>query len=349
MSITRETVAGRLHMAIATWLVAVTGLAAPHPSVAQSVTTPAGPVMRTTTVSRVARSRIPSVVFIQVQSNSGDRLADSIGAGVVIDQSGLIVTNAHVVGEATRLRVEDANGRKFEAEVVGKDLFSDLALIRTAGAGTWRPAPLGRSGSLAIGLWVVAIGNPLGLHHTVTLGIVSGLARALSDDQPEFIQTDAAVNPGNSGGGLFDLEGNLVGITSGSYSTTGGSMGLNFAIPAGLLRDVLPQLKTGGVTWGWIGLTAVPLVTAETGGLHGTPGPSQTRVIDVVNGGPAAMAGIQRDDVLVGVGSRNWPTAVELMRHIRLSQPGTTMRVQVVRAGRPMDIDVKVERPPGPR
>lgn len=344
-----DTASARLQTAVATLLVAIAGLVAPNPSVAQSASAPAPFLIRSTTVSRVARSRIPSVVFIQVQSVSGDRLAEGIGAGVVIDQSGLIVTNAHVVGEATRLRVEDANGRQFEAEVVGKDLFSDLAVIKTTGAGEWRPAPLGRSGSLAIGLWVVAIGNPLGLHHTVTLGIVSGLARVLSDDQPEFIQTDAAVNPGNSGGGLFDLAGNLVGITSGSYSTTGGSMGLNFAIPADLLRDVLPQLKTGGVTWGWIGLTMVPLVTAETGGLHGAPGPSQTRVIDVVNGGPAAMAGIQRDDVLVGVGSRSWPTAVELMRHIRLSQPGTTMRVQIVRAGRPMDVDVKVERPPGPR
>jgi len=348
MSTIHDAVAGRLQTAIATLLVAIAGLVAPDSSVAQSVPTQAGFVIRSTTVSRVARSRIPSVVFIQVKSISGDRLGAGIGAGVVIDQSGLIVTNAHVVGEATRLRVEDANGRQFEADIVGKDLFSDLALIRTIGAGPWRPAPLGRSGSLAIGLWVVAIGNPLGLHHTVTLGIVSGLARALSDDQPEFIQTDAAVNPGNSGGGLFDLEGNLVGITSGSYSTTGGSMGLNFAIPADLLRDVLPQLKTGGVTWGWIGLTTVPLVTEETGGLHGPPGPSRTRVINVVEGGPAAVAGIQNDDVLVGVGGRSWPTAEEMMRHIRLSRPGTTMRVQIVRSGRPMDVDVKVERPPGP-
>jgi len=264
---------------------------------AQSAATQTAPLINTKTVSGVAQRRIPSVVFIHVESAGGDLVnvgeppaAESVGSGVIIDPTGLIVANAHVVGNAPSVHVEDADGRRFEAEVVARDAYSDLALIRPGIGVTWRPAPLGRSGSLTIGNWVIAIGNPLGLHHTVTLGIVSGLARSLRDDMPELIQTDVAVNPGSSGGGLFNLDGNLVGITSGSYSTSGGSMGLNFAIPVDLLRDVLPQLKTGGVAWGWIGLTTVPLATPQTGGLHGTPGPIRTRVVNVVDGGPASMA-----------------------------------------------------------
>jgi S1-C subfamily serine protease len=279
------------------------------------------------TVSRIARLRLPSIVFVHTVREP----ERSSGSGVTIDPAGLVITNAHVIDGASAVRVQTADGDEFDAEVVGIDPITDLALLRVHSGRALSAAPLGRSEDLERGQWVVALGNPLELHHTVTLGIVSAVNRTISDDGLEYLQTDAAINPGSSGGALFDLEGNLVGITTSMFSRVGEDAGLNFAIPVHILRDVLPQLKQGHVVHGWIGATLVPIPRAETGGFHGRPGPTTLRVTDVNEEGPAALADLRVGDVVTGVRGVKKMSASEVLRTIRNSAPGTALPLLVTR------------------
>ena len=211
---------------------------------------PGVPVLRADTIADVAEARSRAVVYLHtVESGgrSGEQL-EGVGSGVVIDRRGSIVTNAHVVAGADIVHVRMPDGSDRAAVVIGSDANLDIALLRLEDTRGFIPAPLGQSATLRVGEWVIAIGNPLGLHHTVTLGIVSAKARSLADGELEFLQTDAAINPGSSGGPLLNLRGEVVGITTAMLSRMGENSGLNFAIPIDVVKGVLERWRVAGST-----------------------------------------------------------------------------------------------------
>ena len=323
-------------------------------------TRPSSPVLRADTIARVAQKGTRSVVFLHTMSRDSRQqepaaglftpspppMQEGLGSGVVIDAAGLILTNAHVIDGADVIHVRTPDGDEDTATVIGTDPDSDLALVRVDKlTGLWA-APLGDSDRLRVGDWVVAIGSPFGLHHTVTAGIISAKARGMDDSGMEFLQTDAAINPGNSGGALLDLSGALVGITSAILSQAGGNIGLNFAIPINAIKEVLPQLRTGTVTHGWIGLSTLPLsrTVARTLGIDAGLG-----VIAVAENGPAARAGIRTGDVVLGIAGTSPVLAQEMYRRIRDTAPGTTIALSVWRDKERIDVQVTVATRPRQR
>ena len=323
--------------------------------------TPA-PVLRTDTIARVARERTASVVFLHTLSQGSpqqespgrpsllprllEQLQEGLGSGVVIDASGLILTNAHVVDGANAIHVRTPAGDDGDAAVVGIDRELDLALLRTVDLSGLRAAPLGDSDRLNVGDWVVAIGSPLGLHHTVTTGIISAKARGLDDSGIEFLQTDAAINPGSSGGALLNLEGALVGITTAIVSGGGENIGLNFAIPIQAVKDILPQLRTGTVIHGWIGMKTVSLSRAGARALGIESG---LVVIALAEDGPAERAGIRFGEVVLGIGGPSPVPAPDVQRRILDMAPGTTIALTVWRDQQRVDLPVEVGTRPRQR
>lgn len=317
------------------------------------------PVLRTDTIARVARQRTPSVVFLHTMSQGPPEqrrpggpstppqqpprivtpILEGLGSGVVIDASGLILTNAHVIDGANVIHVLTPEGDDEAAEVVGTDPDTDLALLRVQRLTGLPPAPLGDSDRVNVGDWVVAIGSPLGLHHTVTAGIISAKARGLDDSGVEFLQTDAAINPGSSGGALFDLKGALVGITTGLLSEGGENIGLNFAIPINAVKEVLPQLRTGTVTHGWIGIRTV---TLSRTGARALGIDSGLMVIAMADESPAARAGIRLGDVVLGIAGPSPVAARDVQRRIRDTVPGASLSVIVWREKQRIDVQVEV-------
>jgi Do/DeqQ family serine protease len=231
------------------------------------------------------------------------RIEQSLGSGVILDPSGLIVTNWHVIKDAEEIRIVLADRREFEAKILLKDNRADLAVLKIDAHGEKLPVlPIGDSDSLEVGDLVLAIGDPFGVGQTVTSGIVSGLARSIApNDFRSFIQTDAAINPGNSGGPLVDLDGRLVGINTAIFSQSGGSIGIGFAIPASLVRPVLQAAATGGrIVRPWLGASGQG-VTAEIAQSLGLPHPEGVLIKDVAPGGPASQAGLRPGDVVLQV------------------------------------------------
>jgi Do/DeqQ family serine protease len=231
------------------------------------------------------------------------RMESSLGSGTIVDRSGIIVTNHHVIKDATEVKVALADRREFEAEIVLKDERTDLAVIRIKDKGDYPFAEIGDSENLQVGDLVLAIGNPFGVGQTVTQGIVSALARTQVGvaDYQFFIQTDAAINPGNSGGALIDLDGRLVGVPSAIYSRSGGSIGIGFAIPATIVKFVVEQAKTGNVVRRpWLGAT-LQNVTADVAETLGLDRPKGALVAGLIPGGPAAKAGLKIGDLLVSI------------------------------------------------
>ncbi len=225
----------------------------------------------------------------------------SLGSGFIIDKDGSILTNNHVVDNASKIVVKLADEREFEAKVIGKDAKTDIAVIKINAKESFPVAPLGDSDRLEVGEWVMAIGNPFGLDNTVTSGIVSAKGRHLPGGGPydSFIQTDASINPGNSGGPLINLRGEVVGINSAIYSRSGGNIGIGFAIPVNLVKELLPQLKgKGKVTRGYLGVL-IQKVTPEIAESLGLDRPRGALVADVTKGGPAEKAGVKVGDVIV--------------------------------------------------
>ena len=185
------------------------------------------------------------------------RQQKGLGSGFIIDRDGTIVTNYHVVDDAEKIVVTLSDGRSFDGKVLGKDQKTDVAVIKISAPQDLPTAPLGDSDRLEVGEWVMAIGNPFGLDHTVTSGIVSAKGRHIgAGPYDDFIQTDASINPGNSGGPLINLRGEVVGINTAIFSGTGGNIGIGFAIPTNLVKELLPQLKDKGkVVRGFVGVT----------------------------------------------------------------------------------------------
>ncbi|QJA05935.1 DegQ family serine endoprotease [Thermosulfurimonas marina] len=265
------------------------------------------------------------------------------GSGFIVTPDGYIYTNNHVVADADRVIVKLADGRTFKGKVVGKDPQSDVAVLKIDGQNL-PTVPLGDSDKIQVGEWVIAIGNPFGLSHTVTVGVVSAKGRSGLGitDYEDFIQTDAAINPGNSGGPLLNLRGEVIGMNTAIFTRSGGYMGIGFAIPINIVKLVAEQLiKQGKVVRGWLGVVVQDLTPAlaEEFGLKSTEG---TLVAEVMKGSPADRAGLQRGDVIVEYEGKPVRNSSELRTYVGLTHPGTTVTMKVLRNGRPVTLKVTI-------
>jgi serine protease Do len=265
------------------------------------------------------------------------RRESSLGSGVIVRKDGIILTNNHVIEKADTIRVTLSDGREFDAKLVGADPKSDVAVIRIIRPPKdLRPIPLGDSNRLRLGEMVVAIGNPFGLGHTVTMGIVSAKGRANVGivDYEDFIQTDAAINPGNSGGALIDLHGNLVGINTAIASRSGGYQGIGFAVPSNMARAVMTSLlKHGRVIRGWLGVAIQP-VTRDLQKALGLTAARGVLISDVMQDSPAARGGLRRGDVVLKLGGEALRDPAHLRNRIAASGSGNKVRLTVRRGGK---------------
>ena len=279
-------------------------------------------------------------------SRKFDRQPVSLGSGFIIDPAGIVVTNNHVVDGADEITVTLNDGREFNAKVVGRDRETDLAVLDMTSEGTRFPSVnFGDDATARVGDWVVAIGNPFGLGGSVTVGIVSARNRDInSGTYDDFIQTDAAINRGNSGGPLFDMQGNVVGVNTAIFSQTGGSVGVGFAIPSNLARSVVSQLLEFGETRrGWLGVTIedVDATLARTTGLDKPAG----AVVTVVQpNSPALAAGVMTEDIIVQFNRKNIKTVRDLTRAVAEAPVGSRANVVVLRDGKKVSLSMKVER-----
>jgi serine protease Do len=260
-----------------------------------------------------------------------------MGSGFIIDASGTVLTNNHVVEGAIDIRVKLLDGRQFDAEVLGTDPLTDVAVLKLQGknVGDLPVVRLGDSEALRVGDWVLAIGNPFGLSSSVSLGILSAKARDIqAGPYDDFLQTDAAINPGNSGGPLFNLKGEVIGINT---AIVGGGTGIGFAVPSNLVRALLPQLeKEGAVTRGYMGV-GVQDLTAGLGEAMDLPVRQGAIVVSVEEGGPAARAGLELDDAIVAVDGKPLTSAGALTRTVALLRPGTEVTLTLYRRGQKLD------------
>jgi len=278
----------------------------------------------------------------QAQPNPGKpQEADrGVGSGFIIESNGLILTNAHVVEGANTIYVTLTDKREFKAKLLGLDKRTDIAVVKIE-ARDLPKLPLGDSSRVRVGEWVLAIGSPFGLENTVTAGIVSAKSRDTGDYLP-FIQTDVAVNPGNSGGPLLNTAGQVIGINSQIFSRSGGYMGISFAIPIDEAMRVADQLKTSGkMTRGRIGV-ALGEMTKEVAESLGLGKPRGAYVRNVDPGGPASAGGIESGDVILSFNGREIAKSTDLPRLVGETKPGTTATVQVWRKGATRDLTVTV-------
>jgi Do/DeqQ family serine protease len=280
----------------------------------------------------------------------GQQVQRSLGSGVIVDASGLVVTNVHVIEGADDIKVSLADKREFEASIVLKDSRSDLAVLRLKDAHERFPTlDLANSDALEVGDVVLAIGNPFGVGQTVTHGIVSALARTQVGitDYQFFIQTDAAINPGNSGGALVDMQGRLVGINTAIFSRSGGSQGVGFAIPANMVRVVIASAKSGGgaVKRPWLG-AKLQAVTADIADSMGLKRPAGALVANVAPESPAAQAGLKAGDVIVSVDGQEVDDPNAFDYRFATKPLGGTASLGVVRANRNLMVAVALRTAP---
>jgi len=265
-----------------------------------------------------------------------------MGSGFIVSADGYIVTNHHVVADAEQITVKLSDKREYAAKLIGSDKQSDVALLKIDADGL-PVASIGKSAQLKVGQWVFAIGAPFGLERTATQGIVSALGRSLpNENYVPFIQTDVAVNPGNSGGPLFDTAGRVVGINSQIYSRSGGYMGLSFAIPIDVAIDVVQQLKEHGkVERGWLGIQ-LQQITQDLARSFGLDRPRGALVAGVTAGSPADNAGFKTGDVIVAYGNVAIEDSSDLPPLVGATHPGETRSFTVMRNGKERQLDVKL-------
>ena len=333
-------------------------LPAPAPAGAASGATAGG-------YSAAARAAAPAVVSIIASQARPDPRADDpawrrfmgpnhpragLGSGVIVSPEGYLLTNHHVVEGADDIEVQLADGRSARARIVGTDPESDLAVLKVD-LERLPTVVFGDVASLQVGDVVLAIGNPFNVGQTVTSGIVSALGRnrvGISTFE-NFIQTDAAINPGNSGGALVDTDGHLVGINTAIYSRSGGSLGIGFAIPADIARDVMVALiRDGRVSRGWIGVE-VGNVTPEFADSFGLPVRQGALITGVLQGGPASAAGIQPGDVVTRVGDRDVADSRQLVDAITAVKPGDEVVLGVQRRQQRLELRLRVAQRPAAR
>jgi serine protease Do len=274
----------------------------------------------------------------------------ALGSGFIIDPTGLIVTNDHVVGDATRIRVTLHDGTTLPARLVGRDARMDLALLKIESRKPLRAVTWGRSDDVRIGDWVLTVGNPFGLVNSVAAGIVSGRNRDLhTGPYDEYIQTDAAMNTGNSGGPMFDLSGRVVGIDTAIYTQTGGSVGVGFAIPSNQAQPVIEQLKRSGrVARGFLGVN-LQTVTDEVATVLQLDRPRGALVTQVVPEGPAAAAKLRRGDVILAVAGETAATVRQVQRLIAALPIDQPAGLVVWRDRRELPVEVRVGEQPEDR
>jgi serine protease Do len=290
--------------------------------------------------------------FRMPESGQGDRpkrrSPQSLGSGFIISEDGYLLTNHHVIADADKVIVRLADRRELEAEVIGSDKRSDVALLKIE-ANDLPTVQLGKSEAVEVGEWVLAIGSPFGFDHSVTAGIVSAKKRALATETyVPFIQTDVAINPGNSGGPLFNLEGEVVGINSQIYTRSGGFMGLSFAIPIDVAMDVADQLRTDGfVTRGWLGVI-IQEVNRDLAESFGLDKPAGALVAKVLPDSPAQKAGLQAGDVILRFQGFDVIRSADLPHHVGRVKPGKKAIVDIVRSGKAKTLRVEIGTLPTP-
>ncbi len=268
--------------------------------------------------------------------------AKSLGSGFIISNDGYVMTNNHVVKDADEIIVRLSDRREFNAEIIGTDHYSDIALLKID-ASDLPVVKIGDSNKLKVGEWVLAIGSPFGFEHTVTAGIVSAKGRSLPrENYVPFIQTDVAINPGNSGGPLFNMDGEVVGVNSQIFSRTGGFMGLSFAVPMSMAMDVVEQIqKKGHVTRGWLGVL-IQDVTRELAESFGMKHPKGALVAKVVDDSPAEKAGFKAGDIILKFDGKSIPKSSDLPPVVGRSEVGLPYKVKVLRNGKYKTLIVKI-------
>jgi len=268
----------------------------------------------------------------------------ALGSGFIIDQKGLVLTNNHVVENAEKITVKFSDDREFSGKVVGRDPKTDIAVVQISdGKGNFPVAPLGDSRDLQVGEWVVAMGSPFGLDNTLTAGVVSAKGRRIgAGPYDNFIQTDASINPGNSGGPLVNLRGEVVGINTAIFSRSGGNLGIGFATPIDLAKEILPELiKTGKVTRGWLGVS-IQRVTPEIAESLGIDQSRGALVTTVMENSPAAEAGVKTGDVIVEYNGNKITESDQLPILVARTEIGKTVKMTVLRDKKEIPINVKI-------
>jgi serine protease Do len=349
-----------------------------RPAVAQA---PPGPVilpvqmpLTTGTFARVAEAIKPAVININtVSRGSGfpgrtpfeeyfgeeffkrffgdapERIPQrSLGSGVIVDPTGIALTNAHVVDKATDIEVVTLDGSKHKAKILGLDKKTDLAVLKLDdGKGRFAFARMGDSDRMQVGDWVIAVGSPFGLQSTVTAGIISAKARQIGAGPfDDFLQTDAAINPGNSGGPLVNMQGEVIGINT---AIVAHGSGIGFAIPSNMARKIYTELQTKGrVTRGWLGVSIQPL-TAELAKSFGVKDTKGILISEVIPDSPAAKSGLKPGDILTEFEGKKVEAPADLQRAVGLSQPGQTARVKVWREQAEKTVELKVGEAPDER
>ncbi|WP_183082459.1 Do family serine endopeptidase [Nitrosomonas sp.] len=281
--------------------------------------------------------------FFGEQFESRPKRTSSLGSGVIVSANGYILTNHHVVEAADEVEIALLDGRKAKAKLIGSDPETDLAVLKT----DLKDLPVitfGQSQQVKIGDVVLAVGNPFGVGQSVTMGIVSALSRSRVgiNTFEDFIQTDAAINPGNSGGALTDTSGNLIGINTAIYSRSGGSLGIGFAIPVHIAKQIMEQIvQTGGVTRGWLGVSMQDM-TQELAESFGLEQPNGALIASVLKDGPADKAGIKAGDIMIAISGKPLKNSSEMLNVVAALAPGETATVTVIRNKQEKSIPIKV-------
>jgi serine protease Do len=280
--------------------------------------------------------------------NPVPRPSQAQGSGFVISPDGYVVTNNHVIDGGGKIQVSFDQKNKYDAELVGSDARTDLALLKVKAD---QPLPFVKFAAkpARVGDWVLAVGNPFGLGGTVTAGIVSALARDIGSGPYDYIQIDAAVNRGNSGGPTFNLAGEVIGVNTAIYSPSGGNVGIAFAVPAGTVNEVVTQLRSSGsVSRGWLGVK-IQTIDEDTAAGLGLSDAKGALINEVTSGGPAAAAGLKTQDAILSVNGEAIADSRDLARKIAEFSPNTSVDVRILRAGREQTVKVKLGQFPGSR
>jgi len=331
---------------------------------ASALSAKANPV-GTNLIVEIAKNKNPSVVFVtaktRIQPAKGNGPfgkfsppfknrgpGNGSGTGFIIDREGHILTNNHVIDRADIIKVTLQNGREYETRLIGSDSKTDIALLKiipNEGEPTTFPfLALGDSKKVEVGEWVVAIGNPFGLSHTVTTGVVSAKGRNIgSGPYDEFIQTDASINPGNSGGPLLNMNGDVIGINTAIFSGSGGNVGIGFALPINMAKAILDDLKQKGrVTRGWLGVM-VQKITAELQKSFKLKSIKGALVSDLSPNGPAYLGAMKRGDLITRFNGVEITAMETLPKQVAAIKPGKSVQVEVVRDGKLKTLNIKIE------
>jgi serine protease Do len=291
---------------------------------------------------RVRSQRAESLEDLMPRRRGGEEgpVTPGSGSGFLIDSSGIVVTNNHVVADAVSIKVLLEDGRGFEAQVLGRDQLSDIAVLKLKNAANLPFVKLGDSGAMRVGDWVVAIGNPFGLASSVSAGIISASDRQIGASRyDQFIQTDAAINPGNSGGPLFNLKGEVIGMNTAIIEA---ATGIGFAVPSSVIKNEIPQLqKNGKVLRGWLGVSPQDM-TPALAKLFGIGGRTGSLLTSVNEGSPAAKAGLKAEDVIVSLDGQVVTDAAALTRMVALKGPDAIVALRVLRNKKALEISLKL-------